>query len=39
MIQKDIKPVSTDSEMNYEIPLQPASLDIWDQKYRLKKKD
>ncbi|MCZ6668805.1 MAG: adenosylcobalamin-dependent ribonucleoside-diphosphate reductase [Gammaproteobacteria bacterium] len=39
MIHKDIKPVGTDSEMNYEIPIQPASLDIWDQKYRLKKKD
>jgi len=39
MIPKDIKPIDPDSEMNYEIPLQPASLDIWDQKYRLKKKD
>jgi len=39
MFHKDIKPVGTDSEMNYEIPIQPASLDIWDQKYRLKKKD
>ena len=39
MIPKDIKTVSTDSEMNDEIPMQPASLDIWNQKYRLKEKD
>jgi len=39
MISKNIKSVSTDSEMNRDIPLQPASVDIWDQKYRLKKKD
>ncbi len=39
MIQKDIKPVGNDAELHDEIPMQPASIDIWDQKYRLRKKD
>ena len=30
-----VEPISTDSE---DIPLQPASRDIWDKKYRLKSK-
>ena len=30
---------SIDSRARWEIPLQPASLDIWDKKYRLKRKD
>ena len=30
---------SIDARARAEIPLQPASLDIWDKKYRLKRKD
>ncbi len=34
-----IVPLQAVSEANQEIPLQSASHDIWDKKYRLKKKD
>jgi len=36
---KDIKSVDTNSAIDNEIPMQSASLDIWDKKYRLRKKD
>jgi ribonucleoside-diphosphate reductase alpha chain len=39
MKPKDITSVNTAPVIGYEIPLQPASVDIWDKKYRLKKKD
>ncbi len=39
MKPKDITSVNTDSVIGNEIPFQPASVDIWDKKYRLKKKD
>jgi ribonucleoside-diphosphate reductase alpha chain len=34
-----IAPLHAVSTMPADIPFQPASLDIWDKKYRLKKKD
>jgi len=39
MRHKDIVSDGTSLVIDNEIPYQPASLDIWDQKYRLKKKD
>jgi ribonucleoside-diphosphate reductase alpha chain len=39
MKQSKIKPFRAAPVANTEIPFQGASLDIWDQKYRLKKKD
>ena len=39
MRHKDIVSIGTSLAIDNEIPYQPASFDIWDQKYRLKKKD
>ena len=39
MKPKEITSDNTDSVIGNEIPFQPASVDIWDKKYRLKKKD
>jgi len=39
MKHKDVISIDTDLVIENEIPLQPASFDIWDKKYRLKKKD
>jgi len=39
MSHKEIIADGTSLAIDNEIPYQPASFDIWDQKYRLKKKD
>jgi len=39
MEHKGIHSVDSDTVPGKEIPFQPASLDIWDKKYRLRKKD
>ncbi len=39
MNSKDTNSLKTLSESEKEVPFQSASLDIWDQKYRLKQKD
>jgi ribonucleoside-diphosphate reductase alpha chain len=39
MKPKDFTSVDTESLIEIEIPFQPAAVDIWDKKYRLKKKD
>ena len=39
MKHKDVISIDTYSSAESDISLQPASLDIWDKKYRLKKKD
>ncbi len=39
MKHKGVISIDADSALECEIPLQPASYDIWDKKYRLKKKD
>ncbi len=37
MKQHDVISIDAGSAIDYELPIQPASLDIWDQKYRLRK--
>ena len=39
MKHKDVISIDTNSVIECEVPLQPASFDIWDKKYCLKKKD
>jgi ribonucleoside-diphosphate reductase alpha chain len=39
MNSKDTNSLKTLSGSEKEVPFQSASLDIWDQKYRLKQKD
>ena len=39
MKHKDVISIDANSVIDCEVPLQPASFDIWDKKYRLKKKD
>jgi ribonucleoside-diphosphate reductase alpha chain len=39
MKPKDVISIDANSVIDCEVPLQPASFDIWDKKYRLKKKD
>jgi ribonucleoside-diphosphate reductase alpha chain len=39
MKHKDVISIDANSVIDCEVPLQSASFDIWDKKYRLKKKD